>query len=207
MPMRIPAHIYVGGTIPPVRPQQAAGAAPVAPAQPNRRQQVHIGSERRWLLGPLEGWVVFTLLLLAVGGWLVWSALNVRFKPACPVPCSAVTVPVVPPTILPALPPVLPLAPPVPVVVQPVVVPPSPASTPPPVRATAPVIVNFPPVLTVETPGVERAANRLADALRHNSVALPPVTTQSAIQSASVSTGNNSATERARRLEEWSRRP
>lgn len=76
-----------------------------------------------------------------------------------------------------------------------------------PRRLAVPSPVTFPSyTLTVETPGVERATNRLTDAIR-DSMTLPLATTQPAAQSAPVSTDNDSAAARARRLEEWSRQP
>lgn len=76
----------------------------------------------------------------------------------------------------------------------------TPVTTPP--RRSAPAAQAFPSNITVETPGVERAANHFADAIRDSvKVASPPAVVQPAAQPAP----DDSAAERARRLEEWSR--
>lgn len=188
MAIRIPAHIYVGGVTapPPVRPPVGGAAAPVAGAAPvapvprlsNRRDQVYVASERRWLLGPIEGrwwlryawWAIPLGLALLVGGWSMYFVSHSQHSRP----------------VLPSLPPVRSMRAPVTstskvsveipglkeavadlksITEKLAAAPPAPqaAVTPPP---------TFPANITVNTPDVGRAAERLAGSIE--GLAQPP---------------------------------
>lgn len=149
---------------------------------------MYLASERRWLLGPLEGWVVFTLLILAVLGWLVWGGVNLRPKSVCPTPCPGGAIQVAP---------------------SPAV---APTPAPAPVAAS-PVIIHVPSMPTAPAPaadlslierGLREGFEQIADSFRQ-SPQPTPLTVETPQRRFEADLG--SAAERARRLEEWARQP
>lgn len=208
---RVHAHIYVGGAnpAPPAPPPAGQQATPVSQPQGGG---IYVASERRWLFGPIEGvwwfryawWVIPLGLALLLSGWL-----RPTTPAPAPIPTKSAQTEIVPiiergfrdgfsnltevikeglkrlePQPVPALATISRLK--------------STNSFP---QQAKPI---FPPTIKVETPGIERSIDKLTDAVQSVSVpALPP----SSPEPQPSGYDPDSADERARQGEEWSRQP